>query len=144
MKILMAFDASENGLRSLLTAPELQWLPHERVYLLSVMPMPGGLFLGEGYVPGEILEEDRLRAQQILDDGVAQLRGRQFDAEGVLAAGEPVDEICKAAKHLSADLIFVRHPRRLSFAARWWKGWVGASLLDHAPCGILIGVSDKH
>lgn len=143
MKILMAFDASTEGLQALLDAPELNWLPHQQVYLLSVMPMPGGLFLGEGYVPGEILDEDRQRAQAILDGGVSALRGREFDAEGMLSAGEPVEEICKTARHLAADLIFVRHPRRLSFAARWWKGWVGASLLDHAPCGILIGVCEK-
>lgn len=143
MKILMAFDASAEGLQALLAAPELNWLPHQHVFLLSVMPMPGGLFLGEGYVPGEILEEDRLRAQEILDGGVAQLAAREFEAEGLLSAGEPVEEICKTARHLSADLIFVRHPRRLSFAARWWRGWVGASLLDHAPCGILIGVCDR-
>jgi nucleotide-binding universal stress UspA family protein len=107
------------------------------------MPMPSGLFLGEGYVPGEVLEEDRLRAQALLDRGVDALRGRGFTCEGILTSGEPVDAICSTARRLGVQLIVVRHARRLSFAARWWKGWVGASLLEHAPCGILIAVGDE-
>ena len=142
MKILMAYDATEEGQAALLASPELEWLPHEQVHLLAVMPVPSGLFLGEGYVPGEILEDDRLRAQGLLDAGVAALRQRGFAAEGMLSAGEPVEEICVAAKRLACNVILVRHPKRLTFAARWWKGWVGSSLLEHAPCSILIGVAE--
>ena len=141
MKILMAYDATADGQTALLASPELSWVPHEQVDLLAVMPMPSGLFLGEGYVPGEIQEEDRGRAQAVLDAGVAQLIGRGFKASGLLTFGEPVDEICRTARELGTELILVRHPRRKSFAARWWKGWVGASLLEHAPCSILIAVS---
>ena len=42
------------------------------------------------------------------------------------------------ASELGVDLIVLGHRQRLSFAARWWKGSVGASLLDYAPCSILI------
>jgi hypothetical protein len=38
-------------------------------------------------------------------------------------------------------MIVVRHPKRMSIAARWWKGWVGSSLLEHAPCSLLIAES---
>ena len=141
MKILMAYDATAEGLDALLSSAELEWLPRENVRLLAVMPMPSGLFLGEGYVPGEIQEEDRARAQEMLDAGVQRLASRGFRVTGLLAFGEPVDEICRTARELETDLILVRHPRRISFAARWWKGWVGASLLEHAPCSILIAVS---
>jgi nucleotide-binding universal stress UspA family protein len=143
MKILMAYDATADARAGLLTTPELAWLPHDQMHLLAVMPMPSGLFLGEGYVPGEIQEEDRTRAQAELDAGVAQLASRGFNVEGLLSFGEPVDEICRTARELGSDLILVRHPRRISFAARWWKGWVGASLLEHAPCSILITVAHE-
>jgi nucleotide-binding universal stress UspA family protein len=73
---------------------------------------------------------------------VASLRARGFACEGILTSGEPVDAICSTARRLACQVIVVRHARRLSFAARWWKGWVGASLLEHAPCGILIAVGD--
>jgi nucleotide-binding universal stress UspA family protein len=42
---------------------------------------------------------------------------------------------------MSADLIVVGHNQNTSFAARWWKGSVGASLLDYSPCSILIALS---
>ncbi len=143
MNILMAYDGSESGLARLLATPELDWIPHQHVHLLGILPMPSGLFLGEGYVLGEVLEDDRVRAQALLDEGVAQLRARGFDAEGILAAGEPIEEICRMSARLGSELIVVRHPQRQSFAARWWKGWVGASLVEHAPCAILIAV-DRH
>jgi len=112
MKILMAYDATADGRAGLLTTPELAWLPHEHMHLLAVMPMPSGLFLGEGYVPGEIQEEDRARAQAELDAGVSELVRRGFNAQGLLSFGEPVDEICRTARELGSDLILVRHPRR--------------------------------
>ena len=141
MIILLAYDATQEGQESLLQAPELAWLSHEPMHLLAVMPIPTGLFLGEGYVPGEVLDEERAQAQKLVDQGLEELRRRGFTAAGHLAFGEPVEEICRAARELHAGLIVVRHPKRMSFAARWWKGWIGSSLLEHAPCSLLIAVS---
>jgi nucleotide-binding universal stress UspA family protein len=55
--------------------------------------------------------------------------------------GEPVEEICRLAKELDVDLIVVGHNQKTSFAARWWKGSVGASILDYAPCSLLVALS---
>jgi nucleotide-binding universal stress UspA family protein len=139
--ILLAYDATQEGQDHLLQAPELAWLSHEQMHLLAVMPIPTGLFLGEGYLPAEVLDEERAQAQSLVDQGLAELGRRGFTAAGHLACGEPVEEICRAARELHAGLIVVRHPKRRSFAARWWKGWVGSSLLEHAPCNLLIAVS---
>ena len=59
----------------------------------------------------------------------------------LLAVGEPVEEICRLAKEQSVDLVVIGHNQNTSFAARWWKGSVGASLLDYSPCSILIALS---
>jgi len=139
--MLLAYDATQEGQESLLQAPELAWLSHEPMHLLAVMPIPTGLFLGEGYVPGEVLDEERAQAQKLVDQGLEELRRRGFTAAGHLAFGEPVEEICRAARELHAGLIVVRHPKRMSFAARWCKGWIGSSQLEHAPCSLLIAVS---
>jgi nucleotide-binding universal stress UspA family protein len=77
----------------------------------------------------------------VLDEGIRTLRDRGFKATGHLAVGEPVEEICRLAKSERADLIVVGHNQNTSFAARWWKGSVGASLLDYSPCSILIALS---
>ncbi|MGH8688632.1 MAG: universal stress protein, partial [Burkholderiales bacterium] len=81
------------------------------------------------------------RTQTVLDEGIASLKGQGFKAEGHLAVGEPVEEICRLAKELAVDLIVVGHNQKTSFAARWWKGSVGASIIDYAPCSLLVALS---
>ena len=140
-KILLAYNGSQEGRRALLECAELANFLQADTHLLAVASMPPSLFLTEGFVPEELLEEEKKRTQAVLDEGIETLRTRGFNAAGHLAVGEPVEEICRMAKELGADLIVIGHNQNTSFAARWWKGSVGASLLDHAPCSILIGLS---
>lgn len=140
-KILLAYNGSLEGKRALLECGELANFLQAETHLLAVASMPPSLFLTEGFVPEELLEEEKKRTQAVLDEGIQTLRERGFDASGHLAVGEPVDEICRMAKQLGADLIVIGHNQKTSFAARWWRGSVGASLLDHAPCSILIALS---
>jgi len=140
-KILLAYNGSAEGKRALLECAELANFLHAETHLLAVASMPPSLFLTEGFVPEELLEEEKKRTQQVLDEGIATLKTRGFAAAGHLAVGEPVEEICRLAKEQSVDLIVVGHNQKTSFAARWWKGSVGASLLDYAPCSLLVALS---
>ena len=140
-KILLAYNGSLEGKRALVECAELANFLHAETHLLAVASMPPSLFLTEGFVPEELLEEEKKRTQQILDEGIAALKEKGFNATGLLAVGEPVEEICRAAKERGADLIVVGHHQSTSLAARWWKGSVGAALLDYAPCSILIALS---
>ena len=140
-KILLAYNGSQEGRRALFECADLAGFLQAETTLLAVASMPPSLFLTEGFVPEELLEEEKKRTQTVLDEGIRTLRDRGFKANGHLAVGEPVEEICRLAKSLGADLIVVGHNQNTSFAARWWKGSVGASLLDYAPCSILIAMS---
>jgi nucleotide-binding universal stress UspA family protein len=140
-KILLAYNGTKEGKRALLECADLASFLQADTHLLAVASMPPSLFLTEGFVPEELLEEEKKRTQTVLDEGIRTLRDRGFNATGHLAVGEPVEEICRHAKSIGADLIVVGHNQNTSFAARWWKGSVGASLLDYAPCSILIGMS---
>lgn len=140
-KILLAYNGSAEGKRALVECAELANFLHAETHLLAVASMPPSLFLTEGFVPEELLEEEKKRTQTVLDEGIANLKSQGFSATGHLAVGEPVEEICRKAKELGVDLIVVGHNQNTSFAARWWKGSVGASLLDYAPCSILIALS---
>ena len=140
-KILLAYNGSNEGKRALLECADLASFLQAETHLLAVASMPPSLFLTEGFVPEELLDEEKKRKQSILDEGIGTLRDRGFNATGHLAVGEPVEEICRLAKELACDLIVIGHNQNTSFAARWWKGSVGASLLDHAPCSILIALS---
>jgi len=140
-KILLAYNGSAEGKRALVECAELANFLHAETHLLAVASMPPSLFLTEGFVPEELLEEEKKRTQSVLDEGIASLKQQGFNAAGHLAVGEPVEEICRLAKELSVDLIVVGHNQKTSFAARWWKGSVGASILDYAPCSLLVALS---
>src|SRR5436190_6070512 len=140
-KILLAYDGSQEGKRALLECADLASFLKADTCLLAVASMPPSLFLTEGFVPEELLEEEKTRPQSVLEEGIRTLRDRGFNATGQLAVGEPVEEICRLAKSIGADLIVVGHNQNTSFAARWWKGSVGAALTDYAPCSILIALS---
>jgi nucleotide-binding universal stress UspA family protein len=140
-KILLAYNGSQEGKRALFECADLAGFLQAETHLLAVASMPPSLFLTEGFVPEELLEEEKKRTQTVLDEGIRTLRERGFTATGHLAVGEPVEEICRLAKALGVDLVVLGHNQNTSFAARWWKGSVGASLLDYAPCSILIAMS---
>ena len=42
------------------------------------------------------------------------------------------------AAEVSADLVVVGH-RQQGALARWWRGSVGAYLMDHLQCSLLVG-----
>jgi nucleotide-binding universal stress UspA family protein len=140
-KILLAYDGSQEGKRALLECADPASFLQAETLLLAVATMPPSLFLTEGFVPEELLEEEKKRTQSVLDEGIRSLRERGFNVAGQLSVGEPVEEICRMAKATGADLIVVGHNQNTSFAARWWKGSVGATLLDYAPCSILIALA---
>jgi nucleotide-binding universal stress UspA family protein len=140
-KILLAYNGSAEGKLALLECAELANFLGAETHLLAVASMPPSLFLTEGFVPEELLEEEKKRTQTVLDEGIASLKTMGFDAKGHLAVGEPVEEICRLAKELAVDLIVVGHNQKTSFAARWWKGSVGASIIDYAPCSLLVALS---
>ena len=140
-KILLAYNGSAEGKRALVECAELANFLGAETHLLAVASMPPSLFLTEGFVPEELLEEEKKRTQTVLDEGIRTLRDRGFNATGHLAVGEPVEEVVRLAKSLSVDLVVVGHNQNTSFAARWWKGSVGASLLDYSPCSILVAMS---
>jgi nucleotide-binding universal stress UspA family protein len=137
-RILMAYNGSADGKSALLAAREIAAFTKADTHLLAVAGMPSSMFLTEGFLPEELLEEEKKRAREILDEGVAQLKEKGFSVEGHLAVGEPVEEICRLAKELACDLVVVGHSQRVTFAARWWRGSVGKSIIDYAPCSVLV------
>ena len=137
-KILLAYNGSREGRSALLACAEIASFAKSETHLLAVAGTPSSMFLTEGFLPEELLEEEKKRAQEILNEGVAQLKGRGFTVTGHLAVGEPVEEICRLAAELKCDVIVVGHQQRASFASRWWRGSVGKTLLDLAPCSIFV------
>jgi len=140
-KILLAYNGSREGKTALLACAEIAAFGKSETHLLAVAGMPSSMFLTEGFLPEELLEEEKKRSREVLDEGLGQLRAKGFSVTGHLAVGEPVEEICRVATELKVDLIVLGHAQKVSFASRWWRGSVGKTLLDHAPCSIFISMT---
>ena len=110
-----------------------------------------------GFVPEELLEEEKKRTQTVLDEGIRTLRDWGFNANGHLAVGEPVEEICRLAKSLSVDLIVVGdrrsdkdelklpHPRahERAFVLKPWHDLEPDAVFpERGPIAELLGETD--
>ena len=140
-KILLAYDGTREGRAAIVECEEIAHLLQAEIHLLAVVHMPSALFLTEGFVPNSFIEHERQSFQEIVDEGVAILSKCGHAARGHLSCGEPVAEICRLARELGVDLVVVGHRRHASIATRWWHGSVGMSLVEHAPCSILVVVA---
>lgn len=137
-RVLLAFDGSESGRTALLECADINHLLHAEVHLLAVAPIMAGLYLTEGFVPESLQEEENRRYASVLEDGLRLLREKGCEAAGHVVTGEPVDEISRLAAELACDLVVVGHQRHQTLLSRWWKGSLGASLIEQAPCSVLI------
>jgi nucleotide-binding universal stress UspA family protein len=141
-RILLAYDGSEAGQKALLDAREIAEMNHAGMHLIAVMPPATALAGTEGYIYDARREEEDLKAfKSVLEEGLSRLTGAGYQATGEVVTGEAVDEIVRCAQRIDADLIVVGHKHLGSWAARWWRGSVSKSLVEHAPCNVLIVIS---
>ena len=142
-RILLAYDGSQSGQKALLECREVAALANAELYLIAVSPPAAALIGGEGYVYDARAEEDERNAfQRVLDDGIGQLRGEGRNVvKGEVVVGQPVDEITEYARRIKADLIVVGHRHLDSWAARWWRGSISKTLIEHSPCSVLVAIT---
>ncbi len=139
-KILLAYDGSTSGGQALIECGDVANLTKAEIKLLAVTPAMPPVYVGEGFIPTDTLDTEKERYRKILDEGIATLRQRGFACEGQLNFGEPVDEIAKAAREWGADLIVIGHRKAHTWAERWWRGSVTRSLIEIAPCSLLVAI----
>ncbi|MBS4049465.1 MAG: universal stress protein [Alphaproteobacteria bacterium] len=140
--ILLAYDGTRAGREALDQGGELASLCHARVYLLAVVAHELGVALAEAAVPSDLPEREYQEVHGVLAVGAEELRRAGLSVETRLSEGNPAEEIGRMAHEVGADLIVVGH-REQSALARWWGGSVGASLLAHSPCSLLVVVSKR-
>jgi nucleotide-binding universal stress UspA family protein len=140
--IVLAYDGSESGQKALLDCQEIGQWSQARLYLVAVMPPPLTATAIEGwsYSP-EADEAEKSRYQSVLDSGINRLRDAGLEVQGELAIGNSVDEIVRVGKAVHAELIVVGHKHLESWAERWWRGSISKSLIEHAPCSVLVVIT---
>ena len=139
--ILLAYDGSRQGRKALDQGAELAQLCQARVYLLAVVAHELGVALAEAAAPSDLPEREYQEVRHLLTEAAESLQASGLPVETRLAVGNPAEEIGRTAREVGAELIVVGH-REQTILARWWGGSTGASLLAHAPCSLLVAVSD--
>lgn len=141
-RILLAYDGSAAGQKALLECRELAQWSRSEIELVAVMPsMMAFVGLEGGVYDVELEAREKAKFDAVLAEGLRQLQSAGFDrARGEVLHGEPIEEISRHAGKIGADLIVVGHQHVGSLAARWWRGSVSKSLIEHAPCSVLCVV----
>jgi nucleotide-binding universal stress UspA family protein len=142
-RILLAYDGSEAGQKALLECREIARWSHAELHLVAVMPAVAPTLAIDGGILSqpdhEAIEREYAR---ILDAGLGSLANLGYSARGEVVAGDPVTEIAGHARKVGADLIVVGHQHQKRWAARWWRGFTSGSLIEHAPCSVLVVIAN--
>lgn len=141
-RILLAYDGSETGQKALLDCREVASWTKSELFLVAVMPPPAAFIGGEGGIyDAEREKEEEQAYREILADGLKRLSDAGHSSKGEVLVGDAVDEISTHAKEIGADLIVVGHKHLEGWARRWWRGSVSKSLIEHAPCSVLVVIT---
>lgn len=140
-KILLAYDGSSDGREALTQAQDLALMAGATVHLLAIIDPSESLLAAEGMT--FFSNNEQFVTQSVLDAGVRRLRDCGCDATNELKYGNPAEQIVLSAGALKADLIVIGH-RDHGMLARWLGGSVGASILHHPPCSVLVAVKSEY
>jgi nucleotide-binding universal stress UspA family protein len=138
--ILLAYDGSPGGREALAQVKNLAAMSGATVRLLAIIDPSENMLVVEGmsFVP----DNQQFVTQSVLDAGVRRLQGAGCAATNDVRYGNPAEQIVLSAREMKADLIVVGH-RDQGALARWLNGSVGASILHHPPCSVLVAVKSE-
>ena len=134
--LLLAYDGSNDGRRVLLEGADLAKTLSAKTHLLAVITERSGAAYAQSLTSASPIEQT-LTFRTTVDEGVAFFRSRGIEVEGHVGRGEPIREIARLAKEISADLVVVGH-RPHGALARWWTTPSCVSLLDDLQCSVLV------
>ena len=141
-RILLAYDGSKPGQKALLDCSDIAQWSQASLNLVAVTPLYLDVIGVEGGIyDRNLAEQQKQKYTGILDEGLGQLAASGHQAHGEVLLGDTVDEITKYARKIEADLIVVGHKHLDGWAARWWRGSVSKSLIEHAPCSVLVVIT---
>jgi nucleotide-binding universal stress UspA family protein len=141
-RILLAYDGSKSGQQALLECRDVAQWSQAAISLIAVTPLYIHMVGVEaGIYDNELAAQEKEKYSGILNDGIQQLQAAGFHARGEVLVGETVDEIVRYSKTINADLIVVGHRHLDGWAARWWRGSVSKSLIENAPCSVLVVIT---
>ena len=144
-RIILAYDGTASGQQALLGIKELAHWERPKLTLVSVAPIfeIDASFVEMGYLGNTSNAALEIKLKEQLRKGVKTLRSMGFEADGEILKGEVIREITRFAADQQADLIVVGHRHEKSLLRRWWSDSTAKSLVEDAPCNVLIVVEKK-
>jgi len=134
VKILVAYDGSEQARRALDWAVHMAMAQDSTVGVISVAPtLAAGPRIADAVDPTSNLDEHRRQ----LDEAVAVLAAAGVKAKAVLKAGNPAEEIIDAARDGRFDVILVGI-RGMGAVKRFIIGSVADRVVRHATVPVLV------
>jgi nucleotide-binding universal stress UspA family protein len=136
-KILLAYNGSIHSAAALEQAADLARSANAELHILGIVVTTGVMILAQGEGVFDIRAVERNRIQQAVETAAIDLGNRGVNVVSNIREGEPVEEIVSYAYKIRADLAVLGHTEK-GVIARWFQGSIGAQLLDHLPCSLLI------
>jgi len=139
-KIVLAYDGSTFSAVALNQAAELARLHGAELHLIGIATLSSGVAIAQSVGFVDVWGEEYAGLEVILQQAVTDLRNQGLTVVSVVRSGEPAVEIAAYAHEIGASLVVLGHTGK-GGVARWFQGSVGAKLLDHLPCSLLIATS---
>lgn len=132
-RIVVGYDGSEHARKALERAAEIARGANVTVVTaIHVLP-----HVGKGPGSGPVDRVEAAERRQELADAKAFLEQHGIETRAVAGVGDPARVILEEAKEWGADLIVVGS-RGLGAAGRLLLGSVSTSVVQHAPCDVLV------
>ncbi len=130
-RIVLGYDGSDPAKHAAARAAEMAQRLDSRVVVLVVGEMvPGGYGGVEPVVDPSVY-------QNLVDEGVEEVRRAGAEAEGQLVWGSAAEELIRVAESDGCDMIVVGH-RSHGGLRRFVMGSVASSVIDRAHCSVLV------
>ncbi|HUY02386.1 MAG TPA: universal stress protein [Rhodocyclaceae bacterium] len=136
-KILLAYDDSTFSAAVLRQGAELASLCQAELHLLSIVVTTGVMAIAEAVGPGDVWGLEQQNRQLVVAAAAQDLHNQGLTVIACIRYGDPAVEIAAYAHEVNADLVVLGHTSK-GMLTRWFQGSVGAKLLDHLPCSLLV------
>src|SRR5690349_6419433 len=87
--VLLGYNGTREGRTGLFEFMQVIPPAGGKIHLFAVVRLPTSAFLAEGFVPESVMDDERVRYQEIVDEGVHLLVERGYEVVPHLAYGEP-------------------------------------------------------
>jgi nucleotide-binding universal stress UspA family protein len=134
---VLAYDGSTFSAAVLRQGAELASLCKAELHLLGIVVTTGAMGMAESVGPGDVWGLEQQKLQRVVEAAVQDLHKQGLTVIASVRFGDPAVEIAAYAHEIDADLVVLGHTSK-GMLTRWFQGSVGAKLLDHLPCSLLV------